>query len=105
MDNSNSNTTTLGGNKMKFTNIVLTFLVVFVLFSMQAKAADITLTDITIDKATGYNPGEEATISFKLTNSVTTDKIVTISSTNLASGSNSIPVTQTKTITVTSLGT
>ena len=90
---------------MKFTNIVLTFLVVFVLFSMQAKAADITLTDITVDKATGYNPGEEATISFKLTNSVTTDKVVTISSTNLASGSNSIPVTQTKTITVTSLGT
>lgn len=86
---------------MKITNIVIAFLFAFALFSLQAQAADITLSGVTLDKPTGYNPGEQATLSFTLTNTNTTQaKTVTITSTNLASGSNSIPVTQTKTISV-----
>lgn len=90
---------------MKITNIVIAFLFAFALFALQAQAADITLSDVTVtpDKPEGYNPGEEATISFKVTNTnATQTRVVNIKSTDLIlTGTTSkIPVTQTVQLTL-----
>lgn len=69
---------------MKITNIVIAFLFAFALFSVQAQAVDIALSDVTVDKTAGYIPGEEVTISFKVTNTHTTQaRQVIIKSTDL----------------------